>query len=156
MSNTTETVSAAEAFIAQILETTDITTLIDCENLNPEKFEPGSPAHGAVYEQTSRFKDAVAAAQMTDKQRLMFTARFIRSMRELVKLQFNSEALGLDAHVRAGQATILFIREDGQWFTKLIESNNINCTGAYLAACSKKANAWTFLLFREDGDIHRN
>ena len=153
-----ETITAAEAFMQEILETQDISSLINCESLNPEMFDPGSPAHAAVYEQCSRFKDAMYAAQyksnnMTEKQSLMFTARFIKSMRQLVREQHNSEAVGLDAHIRAGQGCILFVRESGQWFTKL-NSNDILCTGAYLAACSQKSRAWTFLLYKEDGDVH--
>ena len=150
--NTTE--STAEAFMATVLQEQDISTLINCE----KHLEPGSSSHEAVYEQVSRFKDAIKAAeknnQMTEKQALMFTCRFIKSMRELARIQHDMEAQGLDAHVRAGTGTILFIKEDGKWFTKMNRSNDIMCVGAYLAACCKKANAWTFLLFAEEGDVH--
>tara|TARA_R100000742_G_C4261252_1_gene79025 strand:+ start:617 stop:1105 length:489 start_codon:yes stop_codon:yes gene_type:complete len=154
----TNPTSPAEALMTQVLMDKDISELIDCENTNPDCMEPGSPAHAAVYEQVSRFKDAIWNARrkgyMTDRQAMMFTCRFIRSMKQLVLFQKDSEAKGLDAAVRAGQGTVLFVRESGEWFTKLNRSKDILCTGAYLAACSQKAKAWTFLLFTEDGDVH--
>ena len=154
----TQLSTSAQQFMEELLQTEDLSTLINCEN--NDKFDPGSPAHGAVYEQVSRFKQAAKSAvdnnYMTDKQYLMFACRFVRSMRQLVRLQNNSEAPGLDAHVRAGQATLLFIHQSGKWFTKLNKSNDILCTGAYLAACSRKTNCWTFLLYTEDGDIHKD
>lgn len=150
---TTTVVSPAEAFMAEVI-TKDPSELINCE----DSFEPGSEVHGAVYEQVSRFKQATEVGckngHMTEAQALMFTCRFIRSMRQLVVAQNNKEARGLDAHVRAGQGTVLFIRQDGKWFTKLNRSNNILCVGAYLAACSRKTSAWAFLLFTEEGDVH--
>ena len=143
----------AEAFMAQVL-TEDPSTLINCET----HFEPGSDVHGSVYEQVSRFKKAtrasVKAGKMTEAQALMFACRFIRSMRQLVVAQNDLEARGLDAHIRAGQGTILFIQEDGKWFTKLNRSRDILCVGGYLAACSMKSLSYTFLLFTEEGDVH--
>lgn len=145
---------SAEQLLQQLLSNAMPADLIGVDDL----LEPGSRPHAAVYEQLSRFSDAIArcksANTMTDRQALMFECRFIRSMRQLCLAQNDPEGRGLDAHIRAGQGTILFIREDGKWFTKMNRSSNILCVGAYLAACSQKANAWTFLLFTEDGDVH--
>ena len=150
----TTTSDAAQSFVQELLETEDISTLIKPET----RFEPGTEVHGAVYEQCSRFKQATKLARqhdcMTEKQMIMLTCRFIKSTRQLIKNQSNLDAIGFDAHIRAGQATILFIKTDGKWFTKQNRSSDILCVGAYLAACSKKANAWTFLLYTEEGDTH--
>ena len=150
--------NSAEELLKALLSDTMSSTLIGVDDI--EGFEPGGSLSDAVYEQIGRFNSALKGVRrnntMTEKQALMFECRFIRSMRQLCLSQHNLEAPGLDAHVRAGQATILFIREDGKWFTKLNRSNDILCTGAYLAACSRKTNAYTFLLFTEDGDIHKD
>lgn len=152
----TTTSQEAQDFIKDLLETEDITTLIKPES----RLEPGTEVHGSVYEQCSRFKQATKWSQqagcMTEKQLIMFTCRFIKSMRQLIKTQNNLDAIGLDAHIRAGQATMLFIKTDGKWFTKQNRSTDILCIGAYLAACCQKSNAWTFLLYTEEGDVHHD
>jgi len=146
--------TSAQELLQQLLSNAMPADLIGVDEL----LEPGSRPHAAVYEQLSRFSDAVARCRkegtMSERQALMFECRFIRSMRQLCLAQNDKDARGLDAHIRAGQGTILFIKENGKWFTKLNRSNNILCVGAYLAACSQKTNAWTFLLFTEDGDVH--
>lgn len=148
----------SEELLAEIINNVPYSALIGIDNM--PQFEPGSAAHDAVFETIGRFNTAMkrirSAETMTPKQKLMFECRFVRSLRQLCLLQHNHEAVGLDAHVRAGQATILFVREDGKWFTKLNRSSDILCTGAYLAACSRKTSAYTFLLFTEDGDIHKD
>lgn len=148
------TLNSAETLLTQLMNNTMPADLIGIDSLA----EPGSALHDAAYEQLSRFSDAIKAAKknghMTERQALMFECRFIRSMRQLLLAQNNPEARGFDAHIRAGQGTILCVREDGKWFTKLNRSNNILCVGAYLAAVAKRANCWTFLVFTEDGDVH--
>jgi len=146
--------NSAEGLVKELLASTCPSDLIGVDQI----LEPGGSPHAACYEQISRFRWAMKSCRkadtMTEKQALMFECRFIRSMRQLCLAQSDPEARGLDAAVRAGQATILFIKEDGKWFTKMNRSRAVLCTGAYLAACSAKANAWTFLLFTEDGDVH--
>lgn len=149
--------NSAEALLMELLNgTTMSSTLIGVDEM--PGFEPGGTLSDAVYEQLGRFNSAMKAARsagtMTEKQALMFECRLIRSMRQLCLAQNNLEARGLDAHVRSGQGTILFVRENGTWFTKMNRSSDILCVGAYLAACSRKTSAWTFLLFTEEGDTH--
>jgi len=146
--------NSAETLLKALLEDKPSSDLIGVDDI----LEPGSRPHAACYEQISRFNDAIKASleagTMSEKQALMFECRFIRSMRQLCLAQHDPEARGLDAAVRAGQATILFIKENGKWFTKMNRSQAVLCTGAYLAACAAKTGAWTFLLFTEDGDVH--
>ena len=150
------TYTSAEQLLEQVLDNSYLDDLIGVDEL----LEPGSGAHGAVYEQISRFHKSIRLCdknnKMSAKQILMFKCRFVRSMRQLCLSQVDKNAIGLDAHIRAGQATILFIRQDGKWYTKLNRTSNILCVGAYLAACSKRSNAYTYLLYTEDGDQHKD
>lgn len=150
--------NSAESLMQALLNNTMSSTLIGVDDI--PGFEPGGRLSDAVYEQIGRLNSAMKtvrkAGTMSERQMLMFECRFIRSMRQLCLAQNDHNTRGLDAHIRAGQGTILFIRENGKWFTKQNRSNNILCVGAYLAACSMKSNAYTFFLFREDGDVHHD